>query len=401
MSAQRAGRRRIRVLQISHDLKIGGLQRVVSDLARGLNRERFESTVCTLRGGGALEKELREAGVPVYVSDATDKLHKYTGFYPLYRAMKERKPDVVHTHNTMALQDGIVASLLAAVPVRIHTDHAREFPDKRRYMLFERVASYGLDRFVAVSEDTRQRLMRYERISPWKMEVIHNGIDDSKLRGQVDVGAVRREVGLEAGDFPVLGIGVRLCRQKGIGYLLEAVGLLVREFPSLRLLICGEGELEPELRKQAVDLGLQRHVRFLGPRMDMHVVLRVLDLYVLPSVWEGLPLVLIEAMAASLPIIATNVGGNAEIVEDGANGTLIPAENPERIREAVSALARDPGKRRRMGLQSRVRFEEHFRVSRMIADYESLYGRHLRGKGRGEYAWTAAEGSDGHAGVTR
>jgi len=373
MATQRGDGRKIRVLQITHDLNIGGLQRVVTDLATHLDRDRFQSLVCALRGGGPLAGELEASGTPLFLFHPAGRLAKYAGFRPLRRLIRRIRPDVVHTHNTLPLLDGVLASVLAGVPVRIHTDHARAFPDKRRYMVSERIASRFVHRFVAVSEHTRSALRRYERISAAKLEVIHNGIDDARLRLPADPAAVRRQVGLRDGDFPVLGLGVRLCRQKAVGDLLAALRRLVPEFPRVRLLLCGEGELEEELRAEARALGIEPHVLFLGPRTDMHRILRLLDLYVLPSIWEGLPLVLIEAMAASLPIVATDVGGNPELVEDGGNGLLVPPGNPAAICAAVTALSRDPGRREAMGRRSRARFEQHFTVARMVDKYASLY----------------------------
>lgn len=366
-----------KVLQVTHDLNIGGLQRVVVDIARNLDPERFTVEVCALREGGPFARELEADGIPVHLLPVPDDGVDYLSFWKLYQLIRRSPPQVIHTHNTQPMMDGTFAALMARVPVRVHTDHARSFPDKKRYMQAERVCSFFFDEVVGVSENTRDNLIRYEKMNPDKVSVVLNGIDGARYRLPVDRQAKKEELGLGEDRFPVLGLGVRLAEQKGIAYLLEAMPDILHRFPRAALLICGEGPLLEPLKKQADQLGLGGAVSFLGPRLDLGEVLQIFDLYVLPSLWEGLPLVLLEAMAAGLPIVATDVGGSSQVVTDMENGRLIEARNPGALSGAVLSVVEDRALMETMGRCSREKFDRQFSVSVMVDRYESLYRKWL------------------------
>jgi glycosyltransferase involved in cell wall biosynthesis len=376
--------RPLRILQISHDLKPGGLQRVVLDLAFGLNALGHEAHVCSLRGPGPLLAELADREVPTFALPWPEQGADRLLFLKVLRLLRDQKYDVVHTHNTQAFLDGGLAAVLARVPVRIHTDHARPFPDKLRYMMMERLASLRYHKVVGVSEHTAENLRRYEKINPKRLAVIPNGIDGARYRrerDQADVGALRRHAGLE--EFSrVFGLGVRLEEQKGIRHLLSAMPKILERHPDVGLAIAGGGSLEGPLKAQARSLGIVDNVRFLGGFANLNAFYPMLDFYVLPSLWEGLPLCLLEAMSLELPIVATHVGGVGELLTHGRNALLVPPGDSGALAEAVMRVLDDFHAAHFMGREARRLFDARCDASVMVRGYLDLYREALQG-GRG------------------
>jgi glycosyltransferase involved in cell wall biosynthesis len=372
-----APERPLRILQISHDLKPGGLQRVVIDLAQGLRRLGHDAHICSLRGPGPLAAEIRARGIPLFEMPWPERGADRKMFLKVARLLRERGYDVVHTHNTQPFLDGGLAALLARVPVRIHTDHARPFPDKLRYMAMERMMSLAYRKVVGVSEHTAGELRRYEGISRRKLAVIPNGIDGEWYRaecGRLDRARLRAEAGL--GPFrTVFGLGARLEAQKGIGFLIEAMPAILARHPDAALALAGSGSLEEELKGKARALGVADHVRFLGSYPQLLRFYPMLDFLVLPSLWEGLPLCILEAMSLGLPIIATRVGGVGDALEEGRIGRLVPPGDPAALARAVIGFLDDPESARELGRAGRRAFDERHDAAVMVRRYLDLYGK--------------------------
>jgi glycosyltransferase involved in cell wall biosynthesis len=362
---------RKKVVQVTHDLGIGGLPRVVATLSENLDRDRFETEVLCLNEGGPLADELTSSGIPVRVLPS-GRRPDYLAFARVASLFRDLKPEIVHTHNTQPFIDAGLGALLARVPRLIHTDHARDFPDKKRYMLAERVLSHFTHRVVGVSGHTARNLVRFEKMNPDRVVTVFNGIEDSGQGVVVDPRLKRAELGLPV-DAPVVGVGVRFTEQKGLRYLLESWPAVLRVIPDARLALAGYGPLEQELKAHAQRLGIAGKSHFLGPRSDMGEVLHAFDVYALPSIWEGFPMILLEAMAACLPVVATHVGGAPEAIEDGCTGLLVEPRDIEGLADALIRLLSDPGMQERFGRSGRQRFEENFTASVMARAYERLY----------------------------
>jgi len=159
-------KQKIKIMQITHDLGVGGLPRVVTDICLNIDKSKFDISVCCLRGLGEYTKQLKVNRIKVYrIPPPLNNKPDYFSFLKLYNLLKGKQIDILHTHNTHPFMDGTVAGKMAGIPVIIHTDHARQFPDKRRYMLAERILSHFVDKVVAVSKETKQKLIYYEKIS--------------------------------------------------------------------------------------------------------------------------------------------------------------------------------------------------------------------------------------------
>jgi glycosyltransferase involved in cell wall biosynthesis len=364
---------RIRLMQITHDLAIGGLQRVVANICRTIDRDQFDVQVLCLRELGPFTADIERLGIKVSLIPQTGRTD-YFSFLKVARILRAERIDVIHTHNTQPFVDGTLAALLSGVRTIVHTDHARQFPDKRRYMLAERAMSLFAYRVVGVSDHTSANLEKYEKIPRAKIETIPNGIDGSAFDIPVDRVARRRELGIPA-DAMVLGIAARLSPPKGVTYLLKALPEVVRRLPNVVLVVAGDGPLEQGLKAESESLTLGSHVKFVGPRADMPELLKLFDLYVLPSISEGLPMVLLEAMAAGCPIVSTRVGGVPSAIESGVNGLLVPPQDPASLARAIVLALGDEALRRRFALAGKQAFAARFSAQTMTRRYERLYRR--------------------------
>lgn len=371
---------KIRVMQITDNLGIGGLERVVVNLCTHLNTDIFSVGACCLNFRGSFATELEKKGIPVRIVPSHEPKKDYFLFWRLKDILQKNNPHIIHTHNTNALIDGVLAGLLSRTPAKIHTDHARKFPDKRKYMIAESILSKFIDRIVAVSEETRHNLMRYEKINGNKICVINNGIDAKKYDIKIDERQKIKELNLDKFNH-IVGLGVRLTKQKGITYLIKAAPLVLQKFPNTAFIIAGDGQLLDTLKNETKELGVSSNFFFLGPRLDLPEILQILDIYVLPSEWEGLPLVILEAMAARRPIVATNVGGNSTAITDGECGYLVPPMDHTLLADNICKLLADKGKRTLFAKNAHDRFYAEFEVSHMVRKYEKLYAEVLLSKG--------------------
>jgi glycosyltransferase involved in cell wall biosynthesis len=256
----------------------------------------------------------------------------------------------------------------------IHTKHGRNQPDVARKVLLNRLASTLTDRVVAVSADAADVALHLENVPETKVVTISNGVDTTAFR-PADPRAARALLGVPAGGFHV-GVVARLAAVKDHATLLEAFALLRNERPDAHLTLVGDGPERAALLDRSRALGLIGSVCFVGARRDVAALLPAFDVFALSSTSEGISLTLLEAAAAGLPIVATRVGGNAEVVLDGATGTLVSPCDPRAFAAALAALSRRSD-RAAVGLAGRAHVERWFSVERMARAYQDLYSEVL------------------------
>ncbi len=297
---------------------------------------------------------------------------------------RESKPDIVHTHLQHADLHGITAAWLAKVPVVItsrHNDNAfrRRPVIKQLNQLLWRLADAG----IAISKSIARFAVEVEGAPSAKVHTIYYGLSFNPNPAERESArqAIRRELKIEKNDV-VVGIVCRLVEQKGVEYGLKAFSQITRSFPSARLVIAGDGPLRRSLESQAVTLGLQGRVQFLGWRGDVPHLMAALDVLLVPSLWEGFGLVILEAMAQRVPTIGSNVSAIPEIVVHGETGLLVPPEDIDRLIEALTLLMSDHGLRQHMGLMAEDRLEANFSESRMVDQTVALYDRLLANRKR-------------------
>ena len=362
-----AAPRRLGIAHVAPGLQLGGLEKLLVEFARHADRTAFELFFVSLSERGPLAEAIEACGWPVASLNAKPGLRPRLVLH-LARLFRQWDIDVIHTHNNGPLIYGAPAARLARVAGVVHTRHGQSSRASRRQTALVRVVARLADRIVCVSDDSL-RLSVEQGIPAGKLRRLWNGIDIERFA----------YTGPETRGPAVLV--ARLSPEKDIATLLSAVVLVARDEPAFQMEIAGEGASQAELQRLASELGLAEHVRFLGLVHDVPALLARARLFVLPSLTEGASLTLLEAMARGLPVVATRVGGNAEVVIDGETGFLIPTRSPAALAEKILRLWREPERARRMGQAGRERVERFFNVRAMVREYEELY-RHVLGSRR-------------------
>ena len=369
----------IKILHIINSLGIGGAEVQLINLIRNLDDSNFSSTVCCVASGGPLANELEKLGINVVVLGQKRKFDPRV-LLPLYRFMKKEHVDIVHTHLSRANLWGRIAARLAGVPVIITTEHGLNLWKNSIHITVNRILSEFTDQIIAVSDAGKRIRIQRERIKPKKLVTIHNCVDLRLFDKASDFhNDVRQEFGIGL-DEPIVGFVGRLLEVKGIRYLIESIVELKAAIPTVKLLIVGDGPLKGSLEDYAQKLELTDQVIFAGYRSDIPQVLNAMNVFVLPSLREDLPLSLIEAMAMRKPVVATNVGGNPEVVIDGETGILVPPKDATALAKAISRILLDEQLALRMGLSGRQRVENLFSADAVVARIQLIYNRFISQK---------------------
>ncbi len=353
---------RSRVAHVVLSLDTGGLERFVCNLAACEPMRDLPPLVICLDRRGNLAEVVEAAGGTVLLLERGDGFNPQV-IFRLARILREAGVTAVHSHSLDAMLYAGFAALLAGIPNRIHTQHntqLRSYTVKDR-MKF-RLAAWACSTVAAVSGETAREVEAHGA-NPRKVRVIPNGIDADHFGKGLVVRSGGRRIGCVA----------RLSPEKGIDRLISAFAAVVRRMPDARLTIVGEGEERPALEARVRELGLGESVEFLGFQDDVAAALGTFDLFVLPSLTEGIPLALLEAMAAGLPVIATRVGGVPEVIEDGTSGVLVEAGNAIALELAMLDLLFNPARLAALGAGARERIRRHFNLNRMALQYRELY----------------------------
>jgi sugar transferase (PEP-CTERM/EpsH1 system associated) len=365
------GENRIRIVFLVHQLGLGGLENVVVDLANRLATLQFECTIINFSQSDPLQNRVQQERT------RTIALDKKAGndpalVYRLYRFFRRERPHIVQTHNWGALVEGVVAAKLARVPILIHAEHGTV--EGRRYNVFlQRILWRAVQGVLCVSEEHRQRLSKtvgfsYENITP-----ILNGVNTDFFRPcPANEETIRIDRGLEP-DALYIGTVGNLRPVKNHRLMLQASRDICTKYERVRIVFIGEGSLKEDLIHLAKALGIYNQVKFLGARSDVRDLLNTLDIFVLPSLSEGLPISVLEAMACGLPVVATSVGGLPELIEDGKTGMLVPSQDESRLKSALEHLIRCEATRRTMGQAARKKVVERFSLDAMVNEYRNLY----------------------------
>ena len=367
----------LNVLQLIPTLDRSGAEKQMVLLAKGLPRDRFRVEVAALTRLGPLEAELRDAKIPVTLIGKRLKVDPFA-LMRLVRFMKDRKIDVVQTWIFAANTYGRVAAKRAKVPIVIVAEMAVDLWKGNGQLAVDRYLAKGTDRVVGNSRAVSD-FYRKAGIPAEKLDVIPSGIGNEEPP-DVDPVAVRAEFGF-APDAPMLLFAGRLAPQKAVEDLLAAIDVLQHVRPDLRALIVGDGPLREKLEELVFAFRLTHAVKFLGHRNDVPRLLAASDLLVLPSLYEGLPNVVLEAMRFRKPVVATAAPGTTEVVAHGVTGLLVPMKKPTALAQAIREVIEDHAMATGMGNAGRLRVETEFGVATMVERFASLYERLAREKG--------------------
>ena len=366
------------VVHLTYSLDVGGLETLLVDCINRMPPERYRHAVVCLTRYTDFAQRITQPGVELYALGKPPGLGLGTHL-KFWKLMRRLRPAILHTYNLSALEYNF-SGAMAGIPVRIHAEHGRDASDPhglnpKHNFLRRRLAPF-IDCFIPVSEDLHRWLGETVRIPAAKTLFIKNGVDTERFAS----------ASMAAGpaspwrpDDIVIGTVARIQDVKNHRGLVDAFARLRELVPEqrdrLRLSIVGDGPLMGAVRAQLAALGLQDVAWLPGARADVAGLLHGFSLFALPSLAEGTPVSMLEAMACGLPVVASRVGGIPEVVTEGVEGTLVPPRDDEALATALAAYVRDPALRRRHGEAARARVEAAFSMRAMLAAYGSLYGR--------------------------
>ncbi|HEY7151671.1 MAG TPA: glycosyltransferase [Solirubrobacterales bacterium] len=367
----------------------GGAERVATEVVTRLDPDRFERTLCVSRWTPREEADpliaprvgaLRDSGVRIVGIRRRSRVAAWE-WAPLLSLLRTERIDVLHSHQFGSNFWASILGRMAGTPVVIAHEHNWSFEGEQLRRLLDRyVIAPRADAFLAVSQETRRGMIELEGIDPELVRFVPLGIATPDGAPGADV---RAELGIPD-HVPVIGTACTLRPEKALDVLVRAAGILLEDFPDLRLLIAGEGPSRGQVEALIDQLGLGETVTLLGGRGDIPDFLQALDVAVCSSNWEGSPLSVMEYMEAELPVVATRVGGIPDMIESGVEGVLVPPGQPDAIAAAVAELLRSPDEAAAMGRRGQRRRREEFDLdvtARRIGDlYEELYAVSRRPK---------------------
>jgi len=368
------GKVKINVLQLVEGFSGGGAEKKLLELAKGVDPMRFRTVVCSLGLGDELQGEfakLRQFGIEVIRIPRKLKIDPVL-MYRLVRLIKEHKIDIIMT--TLFYAD-VLGSLVGRI-AGVKAVFSWETISAPEWLLWRRLWSYRLairfcDQVVSVSKATAKFLTEKRGVAQEKITVIPYGVDLRPFSGGDGI-ENREKMGLTK-KHKVIGMVGRLHPQKGHVYLIDAAEKIVRKHPNVKFVIVGDGELRSDLEKRVEEKQLSNYFLFTGFRSDVPEMMKTFDIFTLPSLYEGLPNVILEAMAAAKPVVATYVDGSKEIVVDGETGILIPPRDVESLKNALCEFLESPEKIRTFGQNGRKRIENHYSLKRQVKSFEGLY----------------------------
>ncbi len=368
---------KIRILYVIDALEFGGGERGFSQLSTGLNRERFK-TYLAAHPDSKLEKMVKQENIPFFPIEM-DRRVNFKTIAQLLRIISQNRINIVHSMGAradffagMAVRKLPETSLVCTVAMPVGGFDIG-FIRKIIYKIADHFSSRYVTQFIAVSKAIKEQLVRRCNIHSGRITVVYNGVELDQYNQNMNASEkIRYSLGI-TDDYPIIGAIGRLVYQKGYSHFLRAAKQVYEEKKYVRFVIVGHGPEEDNLKSMAKSLGISHVCTFAGLRRDIPELLSAFDVFVLSSVLEGLPRIVIEAMAMGRPIVATDIDGVREELEDGITGLLVPPENSDALAESIIDLLVDKDKSSQMGINARREAEEKFGVDLMLKNVENVY----------------------------
>jgi len=364
-------RKKKNILLVGSVLSGGGAERVIANIAKHLDPDRFGITICHLKEIGEIGQELKGAGFHVVgLTRSGGGLSKYFSFLQLRRIAIDNQIDLIHSHDTHALVDTALVRLTLPGIKMVHTFHFGNYPyEVKRYMQLERAFGRLANRLVAVGYEQCKALRDAYRIPARRITVLQNGIEWTGSRPDPEW-----QQRLSQAKVPVVGAISTFIEQKGITYLLDAIHLMQQRGVEALFVLVGSGPMREALEKKCRQLGIADRVCFAGwMRNAANTMLPLFDIFVQSSLWEAMSLAVLEGMAAGRPVVATDVGDNRHVIVDGETGYVVPARDVETMAKALTSLVDSDALRRQFGEAGRNRYNARYHARIMAARYEELY----------------------------
>lgn len=363
-------------------LKVGGAQRHLVEVLRRLDRQRFAPQVWTLRGEGELIQEVEQLALPVRsfgLGPRLQDLHTVALLRRTAQTLRSEHVQIVHTYLSFANIVGTLAAALARVPVLLVSKRSLDSYHRK----FEAWSHWAINRFadkvVANADAVKDFVIKTEGCPASKLVVIPNGVNDEFVTNS-SRDQERAACGFKPNER-VIGTLGRLAWKKGQEYFLEAAATILHTDPSVSFALVGDGPLRSQLEEQTQQLGIASRVKFLGQRLDSQAMISLFDIFVLPSVIEGMPNALLEAMALEKPVVVTEAGGNAEVVKHEESGLVVPIRNAEAMAQAVLRLLKDSVLAQRFAAAARQSVHQRFSFRHTLQAMQTLYEEMLAAKG--------------------
>jgi len=377
------------IAHVVYSFSVGGLENGVVNLVNRMPHEAYRHAIISLTDASPeFTSRIEREDVVVHA------LKKPAGhalkLYPaLWRLFARLKPAIVHTRNLAALE-AVVPAWLAGVPVRIHGEHGRDVHDldgaSRKYRLMRRLYQPFVTKYIALSRDLETYLCDGVGVPASRIEQIYNGVDTARFRPSTGGRATISGSPFNDAAYWIVGTVGRMQAVKHQTNLVKAFIIAHRTDAEaarrLRLVLVGDGPLRAEAEALLEGAGMEAYAWLAGERADIDAIMRGLDCFVLPSLAEGISNTILEAMSSSLPVVATAVGGNGELIEQGSTGSLVPAGDPQALAKAILDYFRDPARTRQHGAAGRRLVEQRFSLEAMMARYVGVYDQLLGGAGR-------------------
>lgn len=361
--------KKIHIVHVVLSLEPGGLENGVVNIVNGLDKEKFKSTICCLKSRGSFADRINENEVYVHVMNMADG-NDYGLVFRLAYFFHKVNADIVHTRNPKPYLYGFPSAKLAGIRSIVHSEHGRVLPGKRYRMLIERFYSRFTDSIIAMSNDLRNELVKHVGMNKEKIEVIYNGVDFDRFSFK-DKSEIKTKLTI-GNDKLVIGSVGRLASVKNYELLISAVASLDKEI-NIVLVLVGDGPERDSLEKCAMEYLQKDCIIFLGHQDKVENIIPVFDIFVLPSLSEGVSNTLLESMAAGNSVIASNVGGNKEVIINGKTGLLFTSEKLESLVHCIRKFALDSKIRAKISSSGKESVKERFCLSRMVKDYERVY----------------------------
>ena len=364
---------KIRVLEVIRQGKVGGGETHLISLLENLNRSLFDPIVLSFTDGPMISR-LNELGIQSYVIP-TEQAFNFSIWAKVKHILKEKNIALVHIHGTRAYTNVLWPAKQLGIPI-VYTVHGWSFHDgqdlitKFTRVLSERVLVYQAHRTISVSQS--DQLTGKKHFGKFDSVVINNGVDLKKFSVTRQMKDIRVEYAIPK-DVMLIGYISRITHQKNPIGMVEAFHQVLSHTKDMRLLMVGEGELKEQVLARTKKLKIEEYVYFDNFRLDMPDILKAIDVYCLPSLWEGLPIGLLEAMAMGKAVIATNVNGSREVVKHKENGLLIEPKNISALVDAILQLHRQQDLKKKLQTQARNTIDEKYDVARMTQDTEEVY----------------------------
>jgi glycosyltransferase involved in cell wall biosynthesis len=378
--------KKLKVLQIITRLDKGGSAENTFLTAMGLDKNDYEVTLMSgpvKDPGQDRKKEIGESRIRhIFILELVRNIsliNDFIAFLKIYRVLRKEKFDIVHTHTSKAGFLGRLAAKLAGAPIIIHTPHGHVFFGyfgsfkTKIFILLEKLASCLTDKIVALTNGEKEDYIAYKVARKEKLVVISSGVDLNRLKepSSEEKKNFKKGLGISENSL-VIGTVGRLVPVKGPEFLVEAAQWIISRNPDTFFMFTGDGDLRPMLEKRALDLGIKDNIIFLGWRDDVTKIISAYDVFVLPSLNEGMGRVLVEAMSLGKPIVASNIGGIPDLVSHGKNGFLVPPKNPKELAKYIQILLNNKEMREKMGLAGK-RMAMNFSAKIMLKKISDLY----------------------------